>query len=236
MVLDEDARWFREHLLAWFAIHGRQFPWRGDHNPYHTLVAERMLHRTRAQQVVDVYRAFLDRYPTVAMLAAAHHAEVSGVLAQLGLAWRFNTFIPMAQYLVAHHGGEVPSAMDALMAVPGVGPYTAAAVLTFAFDQPVAVVDTNTVRVAGRYLHGIDWRGDARKRHAVRAAVAALLDRQRPAAANYAVLDLGALICVARSPLCTACPVAARCRYRQLSLYTEGQPVSSGLLEEKEDE
>ena len=205
---------FRKALLAWYTEQGRVFPWRGERNPYQVLVAERMLHRTRAQQVVAVYHAFLARYPTVRHLAAAISSEVLDVLAPLGLAWRFETFIPMARYLVERLDGQVPNTLDELLSVPGVGPYTAAAVLAFAFGQPVAVVDTNTIRVAGRYLQGATWTGDARKRRSVRATVSDLFDPCQPAVANYAILDLGALICVARAPLCGVCPVAMGCRYR----------------------
>jgi A/G-specific adenine glycosylase len=233
---DDAVQSFRTHLLAWYAVHGRTFPWRGDRNPFHVLIAERMLHRTQARQVVEVYHAFLARFPSLQDLAAAEPAAVLAVLAPLGLAWRFDSFIPMARYLVEHHGGQVPATLDQLLAVPGVGPYTAAAVLAFAFHQPVAVVDTNTVRVAGRYLHGVEWVGDARKRRAVRAAVATLLDPARPVAANYALLDLGARICLARSPLCSVCPVAERCRHRQLALAAHVQPQSICSLEEMHDE
>lgn len=228
--------WFGEHLIAWYEDHGRAFPWRIARSPYRILVAERMLHRTQAIQVAGVYRLFLERYPDVPALAAAGPADVLSILAPLGLAWRFATFIPMARHLIDHHGGRGPATLEDLLTVPGVGPYTAAAVLAFAFDQPVAVVDTNTIRVAGRFLHAAQWVGDARKRRAVSGAVSRLLDPSRPATSNYALLDLGALVCVARTPLCPICPVARRCRYRQLASTVAIQPHSIDPLEEPHDE
>lgn len=208
---------FRQTLLAWFRVNGRTFPWRREHDPFRILIAERMLHRTRADQVVPVYHHFLSRYPTVDAQAAADPEEVHNFLAPLGLAWRFDTFVPMARYLVAHHGGAVPDTLQALRRLPGVGTYTAEAVLCFAFGQRNAVVDTNTIRVAGRYLIGKAWTADDRKRVAVRASVNSLVDPEQAAASNHAMLDLGAMICVVKSPLCHRCPVAAGCAYHSVS-------------------
>lgn len=211
--LDPAIALYRQRLLVWYAARGRAFPWREDRDPYRVLIAERMLHRTQARQVVPVYDAFLSRFPSPHALAAADPTAVSVLLAPLGLPWRFASFIPMAREIVARHGGLVPQTVSALRALPGVGMYTAEAVLCFAFDHPVAVVDTNTIRVTGRYLHAVSWIAEARRRVGVRADVARLLDPGCPADANYAALDLGALICVAGSPLCDHCPVAAGCAY-----------------------
>lgn len=210
-VRPERSEYFRRHLDAWFDQHGRHYPWRDTGDPYHILVAERMLHRTRADQVVDTYCRFIDRFPTVHSLAAATPDEVTAILATLGLAWRLATFIPMARRIVESFGGEVPASAEELLRLPGVGPYTADAVLVFAFNFPVAVVDTNTIRVAGRYLAGEEWRGDNRKRNSVRAAVMSLLDAGNPSRSNQTVLDLGALVCQAHTPMCHLCPVSATC-------------------------
>jgi len=216
MVSERDphaAALFRARLLPWYADHGRPFPWRGEADPYRVLIAERMLHRTRAEQVVGAYRSFLARYPTAWTLARADPAGVHELLAPLGLAWRFASFVPMAQRLVDEHDGQVPRTRAELLALPGVGPYVADAVLCFAFGEAVAVVDTNTIRVAGRYLRGAAWVADERKRRDVRTAVAGLLDPDRPAASNHATLDLGASICMARTALCSRCPVREGCMY-----------------------
>lgn len=207
----EPREYFRHHIASWFTEYGRHYPWRDTANPYHILVAERMLHRTRSDQVADTYHRFLGRFPTVQSLAAASSEDVTSILATLGLTWRFETFIPMARMIVESFEDQIPTAREDLLKLPGVGPYTADAVLAFAFHRPVAVVDTNTIRVAGRYLTGEEWRGDNRKRNSVRAAVSSLLDTAYPARSNAAILDLGALICQARSPICHHCPVSGMC-------------------------
>ncbi len=211
MTIPDRTQLFKDHVPPWYRAHGRAFPWRGTGDPYRTLVAERMLHRTIARQVVPVYDAFLARYPTIDDLATADPAAVGALLAPLGLSWRVASFIPMARRIVDDHDGQVPRTMDDLLALPGVGPYVASAVLAFAYHEPVAVVDTNTIRVAGRYLIGIAWVGDQRKRKDVRAAVSSLLDTRHAAEANYGILDLGATICVVRDPSCPHCPVALGC-------------------------
>lgn len=200
----DPREYFRHHIASWFTEYGRRYPWRDTANPYHILVAERMLHRTRSNQVADTYYRFLDRFPTVQSLAAASSEDVTSILATLGLTWRFETFIPMARMIVESFEGPIPTAREDLLKLPGVGLYTADAVLAFAFQRLIAVVDTNTIRVAGRYLTGEEWRGDNRKRNSVRAAA-------NPAGSNAAILDLGALICQARAPICGHCPVPSMC-------------------------
>lgn len=205
---------FQEQLLAWHAVHVRPFPWRVP-EPYSVLVAECLLHRTRADQAARVYSSFLRLYPTPAALARADSAAVRTVLAPLGLTWRIDLLVTMARALVAIHHGCVPDSRPELLALPGVGSYIADAVLCFGFCQPMALVDTNTIRVAGRYLYGAAWQGDMRKNPRVAAAVRRLIDAERPVASNYALLDFGAMVCAARRPNCGACPVSARCVYAE---------------------
>ncbi len=204
---------YHEHIHSWYAAHGRAFPWRGERDAYRVLIAERMLHRTQARQVIDVYANFLNHFPSVQALATAELSVVRSLLASLGLPWRFESFVPMAQQIMSEHEGKVPQTREDLLGFPGVGPYVADAVLCFAFGQPTAVVDTNTIRVAGRYLRGVAWVGDERKRADVRAAVRYLLDDSCPAVSNHAILDLAAIICKAKTPLCHVCPVAPGCVY-----------------------
>jgi A/G-specific adenine glycosylase len=210
--------YFRDEINSWFHTHGRHYPWRDTGNPYFILIAERMLHRTRSDQVVDTYCRFLDSYPTIQSLAAAAPEDVAAMLATLGLTWRLETIVPMAKLIVQLFGGHIPRSREQLLRLPGVGPYTADAVLAFAFNLPVAVVDTNTVRVAGRYLAGEEWKGDNRKRGSVRSAVSSLIDVDNPSISNYAILDLGALVCQARRRLCQSCPVSAMCMQAQSQL------------------
>lgn len=208
-----DAAWFRQHLLAWFQTNARTFVWRHQHDPYAILVAEMMLHRTQARQVEPVYLRFLAAYPNPLALAQSDEREVAGILAPLGLAWRTANFIPLARTLVQVYDGQVPCERSALLALPGVGPYVADAVRVFGCGEAAALVDTNTVRVAGRFL-GFVTDAESRRRRAVQVAIAALVDMAHPRDANLALLDFAALICRPKDPLCEQCPVATRCAFR----------------------
>jgi A/G-specific adenine glycosylase len=207
-----DATWFQQQVLIWSSTHGRVFPWRSQRDPYAILIAEMMLHRTQARQVEDVYPRFLELYPDAPALARADEAAVRSIVAPLGLGWRLANFIPLARAVVERHSGQVPRDRQALLRLPGVGPYVADAVRVFAFDELAALVDTNTVRVAGRYF-GFATHAESRRQRSVQDAVAALIELSNPRKANLAVLDLAAIVCRARDPVCSRCPVAERCDY-----------------------
>jgi A/G-specific adenine glycosylase len=202
----------QRELLKWFKISARVFPWRGDHDPYHVLIAEMMLRRTQARQVIAVYQRFLHRYPDVHHLDGAPAEEVASVLYPLGLAWRAGNFKLLAHEIVIHHNGVVPREREALLALTGVGPYVAEAVRCFAFNEPAVIMDTNTVRVAARYF-GFAYNPESRRRKPVIQAVTSLVDEQQPASSNYALLDFAATVCRAQKPEHTRCPLAAHCAY-----------------------
>lgn len=201
----------RRALLDWAAISGRSFPWRETNNPFHVLIAEMMLRRTQARQVVPVYQAFLATYPDAAALANASADAIAHALYSLGLAWRGPAFQAMARALVKDHAGRVPDNYSALKKLPGVGDYVAAAVCCFAFGQAVILADTNTVRVVGR-ISGVPTHAESRRRKPIRQLLEQLLDREHPRAFNLALLDLAALICLPGRPRCSQCPIAAFCR------------------------
>lgn len=208
------AGWFRQRLLDWSRTNARTFVWRHQHDPYAILIAEMMLHRTQARQVEPVYLRFLRHYPDPAALALAEDADVVETLAPLGLAWRAANFVPLARVLNEKYGGRIPQDRSALLALPGVGPYVADAVRIFAYDMAAALVDTNTVRVAGRFF-GFPTHAESRRQRPVQEAIAALIDPAHPREANLALLDLAALICLPKKPACAQCPVAAKCSYRR---------------------
>lgn len=201
----------RRALLDWAAISGRSFPWRETDNPFHVLIAEMMLRRTRAQQVVPVYEAFLATYPDANALAKASADAIVQDLYSLGLAWRAPAFQAMARTLVENHAGQVPDDYDELKKLPGIGDYVAAAVCCFAFGQAVILADTNTVRVAGR-ISGVPTHAESRRRKPIRQILEQLLDREHPRAFNLALLDLAALICLPVRPRCRQCPITAFCK------------------------
>lgn len=203
---------FREQLLEWAEAFGREFPWREAQDPYHILIAEMMLRRTRAQQVVPVYLTFLERFPTVAELASADEDEVARLLWPLGLAWRAANFRQMARQVVEEEVGQIPRQRARLLALTGVGDYVASAVRCVGFGEPDVLVDTNTVRVAGRY-HGFPTHAESRRNPTVRAAVAQLIDPSTARAGNLALLDFAAIICRAPEPLCEQCPMTVHCEW-----------------------
>jgi A/G-specific adenine glycosylase len=191
-------------ILGWYASVRRDLPWRRTRDPYRILVSEVMLQQTQVARVVPYYEAFLTRFPDEAALAAAPAAEVLRAWSGLGYNRRALA-LRRAAAVVAAEGW--PREVDGLRALPGIGPYTAAAVASFAFDAHVAAVDTNVRRVIER----LDRRVRAATALAQRAA--RLLPRGRAADWNQALMELGATLCTARAPACEACP-ARSCRSR----------------------
>jgi len=208
----ELIRQIRERLLTWGCQHFREFPWRRTRDPYAILVAEVLLHRTRASQVVPIYQRFMERYPDIATLAGALPAELQQVLWPLGLHWRVPLIQEMARQILEQYGGRVPADRDALRQLPGVSDYIANAVLCFAFDQPVPILDTNTVRVLAR-LFDLRVTDRSRRSHHFRELMSALVDPTHPRKFNLALLDLAALICQPRNPDCPHCPLLDLCSY-----------------------
>lgn len=212
-----NIRAFRKVLRTWGRKQLRQFPWRGEQNRYRILLAELMLRRTRAEQVVPVYERVIRRYTTVEEMAAAPAAEVRGLLKPLGLAWRANNVIAAVREIASDYGGRVPNSVNDLKNLTGVGDYVANAVVCFAEKKPVSIIDTNVVRVIGR-VFGLRLDGEARRRRQVREAVAMCLDRRQPRLYNYALLDFAARVCLPTKPLCRDCPFGRpgrlhRCEY-----------------------
>ena len=204
-----------EGILDWFAAHARDLPWR-DPNcpPWGVLVSEIMLQQTPVVRVLPRWRAWLERWPTPADLAAAPTADVLTAWDRLGYPRRALRLQEAAQAIVERHGGEVPADPAALRALPGIGEYTAAAVASFAFGIPETVVDTNVRRVLARALRGEALPGRTLTRAEMAAAHAAVPEgTDRANAWNAAVMELGALVCTARSPACDRCPVREACAW-----------------------
>ena len=192
-------------LLAWGERTRRDLPWRRTRDPWAVLVSEAMLQQTQVARVVGRYEAFLARFPTPSACAEAAPGEVIRLWAGLGYNHRAVSLQRAAAACVDRHGGRVPSSLADLVALPGVGPYTARAVLAFAYEADHGVVDTNAARVLARV-------GGARLSAAqVQARADALVPPGRGWAWNQAVLDLGATVCVKAAPRCGSCPVARWC-------------------------
>ena len=201
-------------LLAWYARHGRDLPWRRTRNPYAIWVSEVMLQQTPVARVLPAYESWLRRWPDPAALAAEAPGEAVRMWGKLGYPRRALRLHECAVAITRHHGGEVPDDVDALLALPGIGAYTARAVASFAYRQRHPVVDTNVRRVVARAVLGQGEPGPPSTSRDL-AEVEALLPGDAETAARFAVavMELGALVCTARAPRCGQCPVSDRCAW-----------------------
>jgi A/G-specific adenine glycosylase len=210
-----DLEIFRKRLMKWYRAHHRDLPWRRSNNPYHIWVSEVMLQQTQVQTVLSYYRRFLKRFPNIERLAAADLQAVLKLWEGMGYYARARNLHRAAKVVVQEHEGLIPDKWEAFHDLPGVGDYIAAAVLSIAFHQPHAVVDGNVKRVLARLhkIHAPVNRVSSYSRF--KAAAAKLLDSRQPGTFNQAVMELGALICKPRNPLCAACPLSRHCRAYQ---------------------
>jgi A/G-specific adenine glycosylase len=198
-------------LLAWFAECGRDLPWRRTRDPYHILVSEIMLQQTQVDRVLPKYRAFLEAFPTLEVLASAPTAEVIRAWSGLGYNRRAVNMQRSARAVLEEHGGQFPRDIATLLRLPGIGPYTAGAIACFAFEQDVAFIDTNIRRVVRRLFVGPGERAATGEAQLLATAQAAI-PPGRGWAWNQAIMELGALICTAATPACWRCPLQAHCR------------------------
>jgi A/G-specific adenine glycosylase len=196
---------FSSYLLSWYGAHARDLPWREGRDPYRVWLSEIMLQQTRVAAVLEHYRGFLRRFPTVQKLAAAREASVLALWSGLGYYRRARMLHAAAKLVVREHGGRFPETSQALRQLPGIGRYTAAAIASIAFAEPVAVVDGNVERVLSRLI------GKPLDERAIWRAAEELLDRKRPGDANQAMMELGATVCLPREPKCLLCPVSKFC-------------------------
>ncbi len=207
----------RDRLLAWYARHRRDLPWRQSTDPYAIWVSEIMLQQTRVAVVVERYRTFMDRFPTLVALALAGEQDVLALWSGLGYYRRARMLHKAAQFVAAHLGGNLPARAEELRALPGIGAYTAAAVASIAHGQRVAVVDGNVERVLCRIA---GWDAGSRKgggaalRRKIETLAGKLLDPAHPGDFNQAIMELGATLCTPRNPQCLVCPISANCKTR----------------------
>jgi A/G-specific adenine glycosylase len=206
-----DVVTFRRMLIVWGQEHFRPFPWRLTKDPYRILMAEVMLHRTQAPQVLLVYKSFIEHFADIPSLAQATAEELHQSLYSLGLRWRIDLIHKMAVDLMTRFEGQIPREKPLLLSLPGVSEYIASAVRCFAWGQPEPLIDTNTVRVIGR-LFGLETRDSSRRNRRFRELISLLVDPCSPQAYNYALLDLADQVCTKkRPPDCAVCPVQSHC-------------------------
>ena len=213
-----DLAEIRKRLLGWFRKYRRELPWRINKDPYRIWLSEIMLQQTRVAAVIPYYERFLERLPDICALAEAPEEEVLRLWSGLGYYSRARNLQRAAQQIVARHGGQFPRTVDEALALPGIGSYTAAAILSIAFGAKHAVLDGNVARVLARLdaIEG-DLRENGRWRNLQKSADK-LLDPKSPSDWNEAMMELGAMVCTPRTPQCLLCPVAEFCRARRLGL------------------
>ena len=204
---------FQARLLRWFRGHGRDLPWRRTRDPYKILVSEVMLQQTQVERVRDYYGRFLRRYPTIQDLASANPARVRDSWDGLGYYARARNLHAAARTVVREHGGRFPRDLEEVMSLPGVGRYTAGAVVSFAFGDAAPILDTNVRRVLSRlFVRRRALRPAATERRLWALAEAVIPDGHAWAF-NQALMDFGATVCTARNPRCSGCPLSRLCAY-----------------------
>ena len=204
---------FRRRLVGWFRRAARDLPWRRTRDPYAVVVSEFMLQQTQVARVLEFYEPFLRRYPNFHQLAQARPKAVREAWDGLGYYRRAANLHRLARLVVKDHDGRLPRDPAELIGLPGIGPYTAGAVACFAYEQPAATVDTNVARVLARYF------GRTGGPKALRDLAARLQPRSGRTAwpFNQAMMELGAMVCTARSPKCGDCPVRRDCAFATAS-------------------
>ncbi len=204
----------RHELLDWYDRSKRDLPWRHSNDPYAIWVSEIMLQQTRVAVVVERWKDFLKRFPTVQALGAADEQDVLALWSGLGYYRRARMLHKAAQAVVTNHAGKLPANAEELRKLPGIGAYTAAAIASIAHGEPVAVVDGNVERVLSRIRgwESHDAVGEAAVRRKVEEFAAALVDARRSGDFNQAIMELGATVCTPRKPQCLVCPWKTECR------------------------
>ncbi len=222
-----DAAWkrlFRRRLLPWFRAHARTMPWRDRPTPYHVWISEIMLQQTQVATVIPYFERFIARFPDVATLAAAEETEVLRFWEGLGYYRRARQLHQAARKIVAEHNGQFPRDREAVRALPGVGRYTAGAILSIAFEAREPIVEANTKRVLSRLLA---YRGDPEAtagQQLLWRMAEEILPRKEVGAFNQALMELGSEVCTPRTPACHACPVQPLCPTSAAGLQDEIPP------------
>lgn len=221
---------FTKKLIQWNRTqNNREMPWKGEKDPYRIWLSEVILQQTRVEQGLNYYQRFIKQYPTVSKLAAAPDQQVYKLWEGLGYYTRCKNLLFTAREIVKKYKGVFPNQYDDILHLKGVGPYTAAAIASFAYNLPYAVVDGNVFRVLARF-HGIDTPIDSTAGKKIFAELAGqLLDQQWPGEYNQAIMDFGATICKPAAPICSHCPLQLSCSAYQTGMVNR-LPVKEKIL------
>ena len=227
----EKLRAASARLLDWYTRNKRDLPWRRSTDPYAIWVSEIMLQQTRVAVVVERYREFMGRFPTLVSLALAPEQDVLAMWSGLGYYRRARMLHKAAQFVSANLGGNLPVKAEELRVLPGIGVYTAAAIASIANGEAVAVVDGNVERVLCRFAGwGAGKGGRAVLRRKVEDLASKLIDRARPGDSNQAMMELGATVCTPRNPQCAECPLTTDCKTRGEHKTVRRAPMTSRIV------
>jgi A/G-specific adenine glycosylase len=210
--MEDDIINIRDAVTKWYMIHGRYFLWRVNITPYKILIAELMLRRTRAEQVVPVYKEFINRYPVIGELAEAEIGDITPYVDKLGLRWRASNFIDAANYIIDNYKSVIPDKRDELIKIPGVGEYVAGAILTCAFNRSEYIIDSNIARFFNRY-YDLELKGEIRRNKKIRKLAIELYNTNNTGDITFAILDFTAMVCKPLKPECIDCPLNAACNF-----------------------
>lgn len=213
----QNIEFFQQTLINWFQKHGRDLPWRKTRDPYHILVSEFMLQQTQVIRVAqDYFYQFLERFPSIQALADAEESVVLEAWAGLGYYNRAKNLHKIAKTIMSEFQGEFPKEYDKILNLPGIGKYTAGAILSFAFNLDFPIVDTNVQRILKRvFLQNLKEKSPTKRENIFWDLSEKLLLKGDAWTFNQAILDLGALICIAQKPRCAKCPMRPICQYYQ---------------------
>ena len=202
-------------MLDWGKKNKRKFPWRNTRNPYKVLIAEVLLHRTQATQVIPVYNSLINRYSNIKDLAKGDDSEILKILYPIGLHWRSKLLHTMSNEINTRFNGEIPQSFDDLISLSGVSHYIASALRCFSFGYPDVLLDTNTIRVSGR-IFGLKITDSSRRSLKFRNILENLIDKEHPREFNWALIDFAAMVCKSRTPDHMSCPFTNYCKYYTL--------------------
>jgi len=215
--LSDKKRIFAKIVMRWGKEHSFDYPWRNTADPFHILVAEVMLQRTKADQVIAVYNRFVNKFPDAYSLSEASHNNIRSVIKPLGLDYRVARLKRIASTIANEYSGVVPSRPEDLVSVQGIGNYVASAVRCFAFNEKTAILDANIARMIGR-VFSIKIPPDPHKQKYLWDFIEPIVPDDDPKIFNWAIIDIGRTICIPRKPKCVECPLKDICDFAQKSL------------------
>ncbi len=231
---------FSFQILEWYSINGRVLPWREDNSPYRVLISEIMLQQTQVPRVIEKFHEFLELFPTLQDLANASKAEVIQAWSGLGYNRRALLLHKFAQVVCEEHNGVIPETAEELIKLPGIGPYAAGSVASFAFNKPEPAIDVNVRRIYLRYFKGID-QGlpmSKSKEKELFDLVKRSIPKNRSCDLHNALMDFGSLICLRKSPKCEVCVLKKSCKFAgkyelegSKALFVKDKKLEKGAIE-----